>query len=78
MHIPKAQIIRMNGKREFAVIPYVDFLRIREELEDYEDLRWLRHAKKSEEEAPTVGLSALRMSLAKGANRPTKRSRRRS
>ena len=41
----KAQIIEKRGKREFAVIPYRDYLRMQEELEDYRDLRDLRRAK---------------------------------
>jgi hypothetical protein len=75
MGVPKAQIITKNGKREFAIIPYADFLRIREELEDYEDLRCLREAKKSEKKAPTVGLSALKKSLARRPSRPNRRAK---
>ncbi len=41
----KAQIIEKHGKKEFAVIPYKDFLRIQEDLEDYTDLKDLRKAK---------------------------------
>ena len=41
----KAQIIEKDGKKEFAVIPYKDFLRMQEELEDYDDLKELRKAK---------------------------------
>jgi PHD/YefM family antitoxin component YafN of YafNO toxin-antitoxin module len=41
----KAQIIEKNGKKEFAIIPYKDFLRMQEDLEDYSDLRDLRGAK---------------------------------
>lgn len=41
----KAQIIEKRGKKEFAVIPYKEFLRMQEELEDYRDLRSLRRAK---------------------------------
>lgn len=41
----KAQIIEKHGKKEFAVIPYKDFLRMQEDLEDYSDLRELRRAK---------------------------------
>ena len=41
----KAQIIQKHGKKEFAVIPYKDFLRLQEEIEDYHDLRDLRRAK---------------------------------
>lgn len=38
-------MIEKNGKKEFVVIPYKDFLRMQEELEDYRDLRELRRAK---------------------------------
>ena len=41
----KAQIIEKRGRKEFAVIPYKDFLRMQNELEDYDDLRELRKAK---------------------------------
>ena len=41
----KAQIIEKNGKKEFAIIPYKDFLRMQEDLEGYSDLRDLRRAK---------------------------------
>ena len=40
-----AQIIEKRGKKEFAVIPYKDFIRMQEELEDYYDLLALRQAK---------------------------------
>jgi len=75
MGIPKAQIIKKNGKKEFAVLPYADFLRIQEDLEDYEDLRSLREAKESEKEAPTIGLPDLRRTLARGRNRPSRRTK---
>jgi PHD/YefM family antitoxin component YafN of YafNO toxin-antitoxin module len=41
----KAQIIEKRGKKEFAVVPYEDFVRMQEEIEDYHDLRDLRRAK---------------------------------
>ncbi|MGI8787449.1 MAG: type II toxin-antitoxin system Phd/YefM family antitoxin [Pyrinomonadaceae bacterium] len=40
-----AQIIEKHGKKEFAVIPYKDFIRMQEELENYHDLLALREAK---------------------------------
>ncbi len=40
-----AQIIEKHGRKEFAVIPYKDFVRMSEELEDYHDLLALRQAK---------------------------------
>jgi len=41
----KAQLIEKHGEKEFAVIPYNEFLRMQEELEDHRDLRDLRQAK---------------------------------
>lgn len=75
MSIPKAQIIKKNGKKEFAVLPYADFLRIQEDLEDYEDLRRLREAKESEKGAPTVSLRDLKRSLARRTNHRGKRTK---
>ncbi|NQV49672.1 MAG: XRE family transcriptional regulator, partial [Candidatus Marinimicrobia bacterium] len=34
-----AQIIELNGKPEWAVIPYEEFLRIQELIEDAEDIK---------------------------------------
>ena len=75
MDIPKAQIIKKNGRKEFAVLAYADFLKIQEDLEDYEDLRCLREAKESERKAPTVGLSDLKRSLARRTKRPGGRAK---
>ncbi len=56
----RAQIIKKNGKKEYAVLPYEEFLRVQEELEDYEDLRCLREAKETERSAPTIRLTELK------------------
>jgi len=40
-----AQIIEKNGRKEFAVLPYRDFVRMQQKLEDYADLVALRKAK---------------------------------
>ena len=53
------QIIEKNGKKEFAVLPYEDFLRIQEELEDYEDLRTLREEKAAAHAEPTRSLDEV-------------------
>lgn len=39
------QIIEKAGKKEYAVIPYKEFLLMQEKIEDYEDLKALRKAK---------------------------------
>jgi PHD/YefM family antitoxin component YafN of YafNO toxin-antitoxin module len=41
----ETQIIEKQGKKQFAVIPYKDFLRMQQELEDYHELLELRRAK---------------------------------
>ncbi len=69
----RAQIIKKNGKKEFAVLPYADFIKIQKDLEDYEDLRSLREAKESEKEAATVGLRDLKKNLARQGARRAKR-----
>jgi PHD/YefM family antitoxin component YafN of YafNO toxin-antitoxin module len=67
-----AQIIKKNGKKEYVVIPYEEFLRLQEEIEDYEDLRCLREAKEAEKDAPTIGTAELRKKIGK---RTTHRTR---
>jgi PHD/YefM family antitoxin component YafN of YafNO toxin-antitoxin module len=57
------QIIKKNGKKEFVILPYEEFLKVQEELDDYENLRCLREAKKAEQSAPTVSLDELKKSL---------------
>jgi PHD/YefM family antitoxin component YafN of YafNO toxin-antitoxin module len=57
------QIIEKDGKKEFAVLPYDEFVRVQEELEDYEDLRQLREAKEQDKEAPAITLAELKKEL---------------
>lgn len=47
------QIIEKDGKKEFVVLPYEEFIRVQNELEDYEDLRLLRQAKNQEKDKPS-------------------------
>lgn len=53
------QIIEKDGKKEFVVLPYEEFLRLQDELEDYEDLRTLREEKALAEHAPSRSLDAI-------------------
>jgi predicted AAA+ superfamily ATPase len=57
------QIIEKDGKKEYAVLPYDEFVKIQEELEDYEDLKLLREAKVREGDAPTMTLDEVREEL---------------
>jgi PHD/YefM family antitoxin component YafN of YafNO toxin-antitoxin module len=69
----RAQIIKKNGKKEYAVLPYEEFLRVQEELEDYEDLRCLREAKEAEKEAPTIGMAELKKKIGRRTSRGSRR-----
>ena len=53
------QIIEKNGKKEFVVLPYEEFLRLQEELEDYEDLKALREEKALAEHEPSRSLDEI-------------------
>ncbi len=69
----RAQIIRKNGKKEYAVLPYEEFIRIQEELADYEDLRCLREAKEIERSAPTIGMAELKKKIGRRTSRSSRR-----
>ena len=55
--------LKKNGKKEFAILPYEEFIQLQEELADYEDLRILRDAKEKETAAPTVKFSDVKKDL---------------
>lgn len=65
MVLENAQIIKKEGKKEFVVIPYDEFMKIQEELNSYEDLRFLRKAKKTEKDAPSISMNELKKQLMK-------------
>lgn len=60
-----AQIIERNGKKEFAVIPYDEFLKLQEELGDREDLRLLREAQAEGRDASVMTLDEVKRKLRK-------------
>jgi PHD/YefM family antitoxin component YafN of YafNO toxin-antitoxin module len=53
------EILTKNGRKEFAVLPYEEFMALQEWLEDLEDLIDLRAAKEAEDDAPAVSLNEL-------------------
>ena len=57
------EFLSKNGKKEFAVLPYEEFVRIEELLADLEDLRDLRVAKLSEAQLPRVTLEEVKRRL---------------
>ena len=50
------EIIEKDGKKQFVVLSYEEFLAIEEALADAEDLTQLRTAKKEEHDAPGIAL----------------------
>ena len=58
-----AQIINKDGKKEYVVLPYDEFLKLQEQLQDYEDLRCLRQAKEVERDALTIGIDEMKKKI---------------
>jgi len=73
--VVNAQIIKKNGKKEYAVLPYEDFQKIQEELASYEDLRCLREAKIAERDEPTIGITELKKRIAGRTSRSSRRAK---
>jgi len=57
------QVLEKNGKKEFAILPYEDFLKMQEELECYNDLRILREAKQEEQNTSPVSFEEAKKIL---------------
>ena len=57
------QIIGKDGRKEFVVLPYEEFLLMQAEIEDYEDLRTLREEKASAYAEPTRALEEVQREI---------------
>ena len=60
------EILTKNGKKEFAVLTYEEFVALQEWLADIEDLLDLRAAKQAEQDAPTISLAEIESRLNTG------------
>ncbi len=58
-----AEILVKNGKKEFVVLPYEEFLAMQERLADAEDLLELRKAKRSERKKKSIPLAEVKREL---------------
>jgi hypothetical protein len=56
-------MIPINGKKEFAILPFEEFLQLENELQNFEDLKNLREAKKKEKNVPGLSLSEAKKKL---------------
>jgi hypothetical protein len=57
------EILSKNGKKEFVVLPYEEFLALQELLDDVEDLLELRAAKQEGDDEPTLSLADAKKEL---------------
>jgi PHD/YefM family antitoxin component YafN of YafNO toxin-antitoxin module len=57
------EILMKNGKKEFVVLPYEEFLALQEQLSDAEDLMELRKAKRAERKKKGIPLSEVKREL---------------
>ncbi|MBE2198452.1 MAG: type II toxin-antitoxin system Phd/YefM family antitoxin [Anaerolinea sp.] len=56
-------ILEQEGKKQFVILPYSEFIALQEELQDYYDLKELQEAKEKEKDAPTVSFAEAQRSL---------------
>lgn len=61
----KPEILKKNGKSQFVILTYEDYVRVREMLEDAEDLKSLRAAKARQAGAPRTSLREMKRLLRK-------------
>ncbi len=48
------EFLTKNGQKQFAVIPYEEFVKIQELLEDLEDLKDIKEAKEEYKNTPNI------------------------
>ena len=53
------EIVEKDGKKEFVILKYEEFVAIQEALADADDLAALRAAKKDERDAPAIPLDQV-------------------
>ena len=57
------EILFKNGKKEFVVLPYKEFLAVQERLADADDLLELRKAKRAEGNKRSIPLAKVKDAL---------------
>jgi hypothetical protein len=58
------EILSKNGKNEFVILPYEEFVALQEWLAHAQDLHDLREAVAAEGDAPTISLEEMKRDLA--------------
>ncbi len=57
------EILIKNGKKQFAVLPYEEYVAVQERLADAEDLLELRKAKRAEGKKRSIPLATVKREL---------------
>lgn len=57
------EILSKNGRKQFAVLPYEEFLALQERLADADDLLELRKAKRAEGKKKSISLTTVKREL---------------
>jgi hypothetical protein len=57
------EIVKKNGKKQFVVLPYVEFLELQAQLADADDLIDLRKAKRAEGKKRSIPLADAKRKL---------------
>jgi len=57
------EILRKNGKKQFAVLPYEEFAALEAWMDDIRDLLELRKAKRAEGKKRSIPLAEARLKL---------------
>jgi hypothetical protein len=55
--------LEQDGKKQFVVLPYTEYVALQEELQDFYDLKALRAAKEEEQDAPTLSFEEAKKEL---------------
>ena len=57
------EILSKNGRKQFAVLPYEEFLAVQERLAEADDLMELRKAKRAEGKKKSIPLATVKREL---------------
>lgn len=57
------EFLKKEGRNEFVVLPYEEFVALQELLEDAEDILVLRTAKQEEKDKPSVSIENVKKEL---------------
>lgn len=67
------EFLKKNGRKQFVVLPYDEFVKLQEELEDLADIRALDEARVKESHLPGIPLAEVRRRLEMKFQRASKK-----